>query len=438
MKQNESNLVSVLLYVMVGISLFLTWRILIVPSNNSRLQTINQPAQTSNIASVKNIEDIFSPHQMVVHTSANTYITQNPNVLDEANEFLASWKMVDFEFQSTYSEEMFRELLLELGKVEMKFPASIRLGLISRYFENLSEDSYNETITRILIPTDETQPIYLVDDFTKSVYTAVRSEETMNPLVSMYMTNQDQFTLADAFGFEDEIQFLPREEFQLSSLVYLVEKQPNSFFINELFDDTTELRDDSNEFYTAYSDNISKLQIHKESGILSYLRNSLDQVDNSPYQQIRDSFHALKFIDTWARTTYFNGYNESTSEITYYRYMNGYPILNGAERGLVRMKMSNTRPIEIQYPTEVIQTPLEDREKIVTLPGGYDVVERLIDAGYYSSEIQSMQIGYDWRSSEESSRIAELLPNWYVKMHGTWRTVDAWLSAIEEGDEVGL
>ncbi|APZ49893.1 hypothetical protein BW721_09750 [Jeotgalibaca sp. PTS2502] len=439
MKQTESKRVTILLYGMVVLSLVLTWRILSVPSNNSSMQTISTTqSSTSTATSVKNIEDIFAPYQMLVHTSSSTFITQNETVVGQANDFLSKWKMSSPRFESVYSDELFRELVLELNKVEIKFPASIPLGLISRYFENLSEDMYGETISRILIPTDESESIYLVDDHNKQVYTARRPETAMDDLVAIYMENKNSFALADAFGFENGIQFLPRDSFELKRIVYLVEKQPNSFFINELFDDTTELRDDSSEFYTAYSDNISKLQIHKETGILSYLRNSLDQVESSSYQQIRDSFHALKFIDTWTRVTYFNGYDEESGEITYYRYVNGYPIMNSSDRGLIRITMSNTRPVEIQYPTEVIQTPLEDREELVVLPSGVDVIDRLTEAGYLFNDIQAVRVGYGWTSSEESSRIAELTPAWYVKMNDTWRTVDAWLKSLEEGENVGL
>ncbi|HJA90004.1 MAG TPA: hypothetical protein H9948_04350, partial [Candidatus Jeotgalibaca merdavium] len=263
MKQTESKRVTILLYGMVVLSLVLTWRILSVPSNNSSMQTISTTqSSTSTATSVKNIEDIFAPYQMLVHTSSSTFITQNETVVGQANDFLAKWKMSSPRFESVYSDELFRELVLELNKVEIKFPASIPLGLISRYFENLSEDMYGETISRILIPTDESESIYLVDDHNKQVYTARRPETAMDDLVAIYMENKNSFALADAFGFENGIQFLPRDSFELKRIVYLVEKQPNSFFINELFDDTTELRDDSSEFYTAYSDNISKLQIH--------------------------------------------------------------------------------------------------------------------------------------------------------------------------------
>ena len=112
--------------------------------------------------------------------------------------------------------------------------------------------------------------------------------------------------------------------------------------------------------------------------------------------------------------------------------------MNSSDRGLIRITMSNTRPVEIQYPTEVIQTPLEDREELVVLPSGVDVIDRLTEAGYLFNDIQAVRVGYGWTSSEESSRIAELTPAWYVKMNDTWRTVDAWLKSLEEGENVGL
>lgn len=438
MRQKQSPWISLVLYCLVMLSLFLTWRILIVPANPVGVRGLNPTSQTPAATNALNIEDLFAPHQMSVHSNSNTYVTQNPRVIQKVHQFLSGWGMRDVALTATYSEEEYEAFIMETGRIELRFQSQVYLGLLTHYFNSLPEDLFNQRISRILISTDPSMPIYLVNDQTRNVYTAQRPESNMQPLITLWTENQTMFHSADAYAFREGIAFLPRNEFDVRQLVYLVEKQPNSFFINQLFEDTTELRDDSNEYVTAYSDNISELRINKETGILSYYRNSLDQTTIPSYQQVRDSFHSLKFIETWTHASYFSGFQDRNNEVTYRRFVEGYPIFSFEDRGTVRMEMSDNYLIRMQYPTEVIQTPLTDREEVVTIPRAQEVIDLLVANGYTFSQIDTMQLGYEWESSEESSRIAELEPKWFVKMDGAWRTVDDWLTAIKGDDQVGF
>lgn len=434
MKQNQAKWISFVLYALVFLSLYLSWRILIVPSSIVSVQRVDPSSQGTSVPStnVKSLEDLFAPYQLAVHSNMNTYVTQEPTVMSDVNKFMMEWKMQELQFERLYPESAYRELLLETGRVEVKFPAAIHFALLTQYFDFMPEELMDRQINRILISTDLSQPIYLVNDADRNVYIASRPEQSMQPLISLYTENQEAFRVADAYAFQEGISFLPRDPVELSSYSYLIEKQPNSFFINQLFEDTTELRDDSNEFVTAYSDNISELRINKDTGLLYYYRNNLDPTNIPAYQQVKDSFHSLKFIDTWTQNSYFVGYNSDISEITYRRFLKGLPVFNVQERGIVRMEMGNSYPIRIQYPTEVIQTPLEDREAVIELPRTQEVINMLTENGFAFSEIEMLQLGYEWRSSEESTRITEMTPRWFVKIDGTWKTVESWLTVMEE------
>ena len=106
--------------------------------------------------------------------------------------------------------------------------------------------------------------------------------------------------------------------------------------------------------------------------------------------------------------------------------------------GSVRIKMANSGPVEIQFPTQIIQTPLEDRQQNVNLLSGEEVINQLEDSGYSFSEIQMIEIAYGWKESEESSRIVELTPMWFIKMEGTWKTFDTWVAEQKETISDGL
>lgn len=438
MKRIDSRWISFILYTLVATSLFLTWRILSVPSGTANLQTLAPTQPSTSISNVKDIEDMFAPNLLTFHTQMNTFVTQEERLVNQADAFLEEWKMSDLAFDSTFSKESYDALVLERNKVEIRFPAAMPLGMLARYFDSVPEELEGRTVTRILISTRVDDPIYLLDDGSKDVFTAVRSEAPIEPLMNLYNNNQTAYFSSNAYSFQETITYLPQAEIELESLDYLVEKQPNSFFIGQLFEDTTELRDDSNEVFTIYSDNISELRIHKETGILYYYRNNLDQIDLSVFQQIRDSFHALKFLDTWTQASYFNGFDPQSGEVMYRRYLNGLPISGALDRGLIRMEMASSGLVELYYPTEIIQTPLEDRLETVVLPDAQEAIEQLARVGVPYSAIQNMAIGYEWINNDESTRIASLMPRWFVKLEGSWNTLDNWLAEEQRGDVGGL
>lgn len=441
MRQKQSNWTSLVLFALVGLSLFLTYRILAYPGNPAASQTIARPAATpdsQSVVSTKSVEDVFVPYQLVLHTHSGIFLSQNPEVTKTVNAFLSEWRLADVAFQEEYSYEAYQQLVEREGMVEVNFPRPVPLELISRYFAAMPEELYDDIVNRILIPTNPEESVYLVHDRSRNVYTAVRPEASMNPLINLYAENPERFITAEIFRFQDSMGYLPIGEMAQQKLFYLAERQSNSFFINQLFEDTTELKDNSDDYVTSYSDNISELRIHKQTGLFYYYRNNLDTTPVPVYQQIRNSFHEMKFLDNWTNQTLFHGYNSQTGEIRYRRYVNGLPIIGTPDMGLTRIKMANSGPVEIQFSTQIIQTPLQERQETVLLPGANEVIAELQANGYAPSSIQGMQIAYEWKNSPESDRIVELNPSWYIEMGDSWKTVEAWLDDMKGDAEIGL
>lgn len=93
--------------------------------------------------------------------------------------------------------------------------------------------------------------------------------------------------------------------------------------------------------------------------------------------------------------------------------------------------MSGSTVIELQFSTQVIQTPLTDRQEATVLISGEQLLEELKKAGYPTGNIQKITVGYDWAFSEESNRIVDLTPKWFIKMDDRWQTMDKWIAASE-------
>lgn len=438
MKHKESPMLSALLYTLVAISLFLTVRILSTPSTVGLSQN-SATSVSANLTNTKKVEDVFAPIRMIVHTDKRMYLTQMPEIMRSVNELLSGSVFNGIEGVSTYTKEDYDALILSPTQLEIRFAEEVPLELLSRYFTNLQEDYYGESIGRIIFNSKDEDPVYLLNDETKQVFTVARPANLLQSLVELYEGRKEAYAEVESYETELAISYLPIEAITIQKLVYLVEKPSNSYFIDLLFDDTTDLKDNGSDEFVSYSDNISELSIDKETGQLSYYRNILDAEDLPDYRLIRDSFHEIKMLDNWTNPFYFYGFDEENDNVYYRRYVNGYPIFGEVDYGLTRIRMSGSSMTELQFLTQVIQTPLTDRGEDVTLLSGQDLLAALNAGGFSSQEIQMIALGYDWTFSEESNRLVNLTPKWFIKIDGVWKALDQWIGGTEtEADDSGL
>ena len=431
-------MLSALLYTLVAISLFLTVRILSTPSTVGLSQN-SATSVSANLTNTKKVEDVFAPIRMIVHTDKRMYLTQMPEIMRSVNELLSESVFNGIEGVSTYTKEEYDALILSPTQLEIRFAEEVPLELLSRYFTNLQEDYYGESIGRIIFNSKEEDPVYLLNDETKQVFTVARPANLLQSLAELYESQKEAYAEVESYETELAISYLPIEAITIQKLVYLVEKPSNSYFIDLLFDDTTDLKDNGSDEFVSYSDNISELSIDKETGQLSYYRNILDAEDLPDYRLIRDSFHEIKMLDNWTNPFYFYGFNKENDNVYYRRYVNGYPIFGEVDYGLTRIRMSGSSMTELQFLTQVIQTPLTDRGEDVTLLSGQDLLAALNAGGYSSQEIQMIALGYDWTFSEESNRLVNLTPKWFIKIDGVWKALDQWIGGTEtEADDSGF
>lgn len=438
MKHKESPMLSALLYTLVAISLFLTVRILSTPSTVGLSQN-SATSVSANLTNTKKVEDVFAPIRMIVHTDKRMYLTQMPEIMRSVNELLSESVFNGIEGVSTYTKEEYDALILSPTQLEIRFAEEVPLELLSRYFTNLQEDYYGESIGRIIFNSKEEDPVYLLNDETKQVFTVARPANLLQSLAELYESQKEAYAEVESYETELAISYLPIEAITIQKLIYLVEKPSNSYFIDLLFDDTTDLKDNGSDEFVSYSDNISELSIDKETGQLSYYRNILDAEDLPDYRLIRDSFHEIKMLDNWTNPFYFYGFDKENDNVYYRRYVNGYPIFGEVDYGLTRIRMSGSSMTELQFLTQVIQTPLTDRGEDVTLLSGQDLLAALNAGGFSSQEIQMIALGYDWTFSEESNRLVNLTPKWFIKIDGVWKALDQWIGGTEtEADDSGF
>ena len=113
------------------------------------------------------------------------YLPQMPGIMRRVIELLSESVFTGIEGVSTYTKEEYDALILSPTPLEIRFAEEVPLELLSRYFTNLQEDYYGESIGRIIFNSKEEDPVYLLNDETKQGFTGARPANLRQALTEL-------------------------------------------------------------------------------------------------------------------------------------------------------------------------------------------------------------------------------------------------------------
>ena len=428
-------IIKVVLVVLIILSLFLTFMIWTMPSQFSEETNASQ-GTTSSVSIARDMSQVFGPTQIVLHKNGEINVfTQTEIVTDITREF-TKWKVDAIEEPIELTNEEYEEKLSQTNALEMVFVENISFGVFPDLFNDLAGEYQDRSFNRIYFSKDNPNQIYFYNTHSKLFYSETIEGIDQSKIDKLIEEEKAKSYLANAVLDEGNQVYTSIEEIELPYLSYLVERQTNQLFIERLFDDTSEVRENSanDENIVSYNDYVSELQINENTDILTYYRNRNAENKLSITETLRVSYNELIQYENWASDVHYFDYNDSTREVTYRRYIAGFPVFSEfSDYGTTHITVFEDGLSRLQVPLVIAQTPISDVEEQKTLQSGVSVLESLSASGYTSEEIDDIKIGYTWINSTESDRVINLEPDWYVKINGKWQLAQSLL--LNEGGQ---
>lgn len=412
----------IVLGALICLSLFLTFIIWTRPSQFNEEINTNQ-GTTSSVSVVRKLPQVFGPTQIVLHSYGETNVFFQSDVVSSLTKELANWKIHSVEEPVELSNEEYQDKLNQTNAVEMVFTQKISFGIFSDVFDNLAGEYYDRSFNRLYFSEDDVDQIYFYNTQSKLFYSETIEGIDQKKVNELLNDEKEKYYAATAVLDEGKQVYTSLNEVELPYLSYLVERQTNQLFIEQLFDDTSEVREDSDnsENIVSYNDYVSELQINENTDILTYYRNRNSENKLSITDTLRESYNELIQYENWSSTVHYFDYNDSTREVIYRRYIEGLPVFSELfDYGTTHITVVEDGLSRLQVPLVIAQTPISDVEEQKTLPSGVSILESLEAYGYDSEEIDDIKIGYTWTNNKESDRVINLEPNWYIKINGTW------------------
>lgn len=434
-KKHLSLLLVSILVILIAISIALSAIMVLRPVSLFSTNTVNDTSKK--ITNVQNRlatpqEEVFKPTRYIHVGEDYFYMTTDQSVLNATNKLLHE-SIKELEKSETLSYSTYEQLIFKNSSSVLLFDGPITIGAMNGYFGNYASELEQELFDTIVI--GQNNDVYLINSATKAVVKGQIPSEIVTNLAELYRTNSTQFEASNTYVTKQGLVFLQKQEIKAKKQTYIVEQPSSSFFIEQFYTNTTELRNRSDDTTVKYNDNVSQLEINKNTNILTYFRNRGSNENLSQTVDIQQSFAALRRLENWKFGISYAGYQSNTSIVSFYRYINNYPILDKNQEGIIHMVVTESGIEKVRLPISIAQTLLTNRDEEVTLTSGEEAVAVLLGKGIELASVEDIRIGYSWNISSENNKVVEYVPEWYVKINNKWYSLASVSSTAQQEEK---
>lgn len=405
----------------------------------------SQTARSSVAQTSHEISDAFRPTGVALHGEDEEnqiqYSTTYPlkNLLRENYE-VQNLEQIERSFIWTL-EEYSKQL--ETGRwLELTYNEEQPIGLLEQRFVNLSSDFRNLFYNRMLINIEAPNRIYFYNTHTEWAYEASTIDGDFLDLQPFL--NEENLNYKNSFSLmlDGNIAYLQYEEVEIPYQRFVIDRFPDSIYIENFFPDTSQVDRRSQNGVTRYIDLTKEVTINQTNNTISYFRQISDPDGLDATSRFRRSFEQLNRFENWSDSFVLSHYDLETSFLEFHREIDGFPVFDStgnetiSEVGVVESGVTNLR-----LPIRYINTPLSIQGSPTgVLISGTELVNQLQTGlqGRALSDIQNICIGYTWVESDEDSQVIYFNPSWYVQINDEWQTLKNFLQVSEAGDISGF
>ncbi|MCA0170722.1 YycH family regulatory protein [Bacillus sp. RAR_GA_16] len=441
-KKQFENFKTVLLNVLVLTSLFLTWQIWTFEPEYEK-EAAPTEASPVGIQDV-NISDVVKPNQLVYHMDNQHFTSFNSSTI---NDFYANF-ISGVKIKSFTVENDLEDLEGVGDSVELIFPTLLSNDVLKKLVSISKDDIPLSKFDRIVIPSiasGKNNEIVFLN--TKSQVGMRATIEASSEMKEWYANVFSSFDIASSDAEEMEmarakelqvskkspIFYLPIQGQTIASFGGSTDELANEEDFKEAlfpeqdtveknsFNNISDLYTDGSRDLTFNYDNEYMIFKNPPSTTREFVANESPILDAYGFVNKHFGFRITDLNDDkYILSEWVTSSKNNTDQISFRLYTEGYPVYSSSTEDLdeINVTLENNDVTTYKRMLKIIQYTKEINER--QLPGYEDVVALLEEGSFKTSEIQNMTIGYTIDRSANQTYDFSLIPQWFVKLNGTW------------------
>ncbi|AUJ28767.1 YycH family regulatory protein [Liquorilactobacillus hordei] len=398
--------------------------------------------------SKKTLSDIFLPLQATYNVNDLQYqLPSSENYLiGKVWKIMKKWNSVSTATKIYKNRTDYLTFLKQNNALLLNYNSPITVKVFNKVFTQKIEGLSKFKFNRIMIPLENENYIYLMNDQSKAVCKVVVNNMKAVKKIKTYLKSssiQNNKLEIDYYVLNNRIINFYVNSVQLPKYSYLYNKTNISSYVSELLNPsgqtsiTTKLQKNKT-VYLDGSDN--RLTLNDTTSAVQYENYSaLDYYDDANsgkiktqklnyYTHLTESLNQLNKIGVAPDNLRFDEVNSEDGTVTYRSYIAGFPIISNDNYGTYKIKLMSTGGKEYNFSLNSLQVPVPASQYKQNLPSTYTVLRELENAGYTLSKIKDIRVGYKWQKNQSSNLVVDMIPTYYVYIDGRWSELEDLLS----------
>ncbi|MGW6380071.1 YycH family regulatory protein [Peribacillus butanolivorans] len=437
---------SIILIILVGTSIFLTWSIW---TYEPEYDQFDQSDDLIRIKSdVQIVSDVIKPVSILFHSNGQHFQTSDPVEIDKMEKEFSQWSFTGVkELSMKRLQRKFDDFVHEEGSMEIEFSDDVPISLYKTVLDISDKELPSFSFDRIIIKqkgiSGNESAVYFVSYEQEKIYQSMVSSKRLKDFMDdFYKDSHKKYPEYTAQTINSKrTLFVPENSIKINRFQYYIDTFDIGNLKDALFNYPKYVRQDSVSVGEEYTDGTRLMTINKENYIISYINPAQKRkLFDSSSDLLGKSIDFINDHAGWEDSNYRFAYiSENEQRVVFRLFVNGYPAFN--EYGMTEIEQiwGKEEIYSYERPYFTLASVLPSEGSVKTLPNGREVLNQLKSKENIDfKSVEDISVGYKLNKSLDSKLVTlvTLDPTWYYRIGDKWFIVP--FDEDSGGDQSGL
>ncbi|MGE7594230.1 transcriptional regulator [Bacillus sp. RJGP41] len=421
---------SIILIILVGTSIFLTWSIW---TYEPEYDPFEQSSEFIKIKSdVQIVSDVIKPVSILFHGNGQHFQTSNPAEINEMEKQFSQWRFRGIkEISVNRLQRKFDDFVHEDGSIEIEFSDDIPISLYKTVLNITDKEVPKLSFDRIIIKqkniSGNESAVYFVSYDRRKIYQGmVDSKKLRNFMDSFYRGSYYKYPKYTAETINSKrTLFVPENPVEINRLQYYIDSLDIGDLKSALFINPKYVRQEPVSVGEEYTDGTRLMTVNKENYLISYINPAQkSKLFDSSSDLLQKSIDFINEHAGWENNNYRFAYmSENEQRVVFRLFVNGYPAFNESGMTEIEQIWGKEEIYSYDRPYFKLDSVLPSVGSAKTLPSGKEVVNQLKSKDNIDfNSVEDISIGYKLDKSLDSKLVTlvTLEPTWYYRIGDKW------------------
>lgn len=434
---------SIILMILVGTSVFLTWSIWSYEPEYEKIDDF------SNLIKIKSdeqiVSDVIKPVSVLFHRNGQHFQTLDPVKIDKMEKEFSQWTFSDVkQLSSKMVQREFDDFVHEDRSIEINFADDVPMSLYKTVLEIENEDTLSFSFDRIIIKqkdiSGEESTVYFVSYDQEKIYQSMVPTKNLKNFSEKFYSKNYPAYIAQTIS-DNKTIFVPEKPVEINRYQYYIDTLDIKNLKAALFSNPKYVRQEPVTRGEEYTDGTRLMTVNKEDYIISFINPAQKgKVFGSSSELLEKSIDFINDHAGWEGSNYrFDYMSEDEQRVIFRLFINGYPTFNELGMTEIEQIWGEEDIYSYQRPYFSLASVLPSEGSVVTLPMGSEVLNQLkANKNIDFDSVQDVSVGYKLNKSLDSKLVTlvTLEPTWYYRSGDEWLIVP--FDEDAGGDNSGL